>query len=227
MPEVETIELLWRLLPAALIIPFITFFLGRLGTTKERRLEYRTFFHAAEMKKDYGLTDYPQLKDGTKLLLPKQFEITQDVLAEQFQKNLFETPPKIDYIKLNAFGKSIITGCSMSIKVKNHSTNKNYDIRIALPILEKEEEVFIPFTCLENINEQADMYREKIEIKYTTQAGEKLLFESIIKENKKGEKTSIDRHSVRFLWFFYRPISSIRGEEAVWSTLESNAKERQ
>lgn len=226
MPEVETIELLWRLLPVALLVPFITFFLGRLGSNKERKLEYRTFFQATEMKAHFHLADNRFVRDGSKHLLPSHFKTSMEWL-EEMTKNpeaTINSFPRIDYVELGTFGKSILIACNIKIKVNDFSNNKDYEVKVSIPILEKEEEIFIPLTILDSEGKANEIFRKEIKIKYTTQAGEKLLYKSVRKVNKAGDIVATEKHSTKFLWFFYFPISSISGEDPVWTILQGRDK---
>lgn len=209
MSEIAILEVLWRFLPAVLLVPFITFFLGRLGNNKERKLEYRTFFHAIETLANYKLTNDPTLKNGTKHLLPHQFLSAKKIFDDRVKNPQLGTIPQILYLRLNVFGKSILTGCHIHIEIENE--DEDFDIDVALSVIAVEEQIFIPLDSLEMI--KTGMRVREIKIKYTTQAGEKMIFESIRNKNKDGDYIFIDKHSVRFLWFFNIPISSTRGPD--------------
>lgn len=224
MIDVSVIEMLWRFLPAILLVPFITFFLGRLGSNKERKLEYRTFFQVKEMSADYKLTNVPTLKTGTKHLLPKEFESAKEMIDERIKDPSLGKVPKIAYLNLSTFGKSIITGCDIYIKVGFMDQNqKNHELKISLSVLEKDEEIYIPIDSLE-MDDGGNMFVKEIRIKYMTQAGEKMLFKSIRRKTDIKDVIVNDKHSVKIFGFFYVPITSSKGNNIGWLVLKGNEK---
>src|SRR4051812_7577528 len=97
MPDLTTLELMWKLLPAALLVPFLTFFLGRLGNYQDRKLKYRTFIETDEIMATFKLKNYKnKIEEGTRLLIPKEYKSLEKEIDQKIKQ---ETSKDIGGIK--------------------------------------------------------------------------------------------------------------------------------
>ncbi|MDG4655547.1 hypothetical protein P6P90_04755 [Ectobacillus antri] len=216
------IKELWIILPAALLVPFITFFLGRLGSNKDRKLKYRTFIDIDEIVANYKLKNLPDVKNGTKLIIPEEYKgLEKEVDARIKRNELIST--KFNFLKIKPLGESIVTSGWISIKMRSTTGKERWSLSTSLPIISKDEEIYLPTDRLDKLN--VEYYLEEIKIKYQTQVGEKLIFKSTRRKNKGNETVVKDSHSVkRFLLFSY-DIQNSKGKNAEWIFL-NNEKDK-
>ncbi|MRX52358.1 hypothetical protein GJU41_00110 [Bacillus idriensis] len=221
MTGITLMEAFWRILPAVLIAPFITFFLGRLGNITDRKLEYRTFFDVDEVTANYKLKNMPNLKNGTKLIIPNQF-ISLEKEIENRIRNKSINPSKIQlaYLHVKPFGNGIITGSSISVTLRSVDKKESWKLDISLPILEQNEEIFIPMDRLDMY--EIEFFIEEIEMKYRTQAGEKMLYKSTRRKIENNETIVKISYSVKKFNLFYYPIDNQKGRNAGWIFLTND-----
>lgn len=220
MPEVETIELLWSLLPVALLVPFVTFFLGRVGTSTERKLEYRTFLYIDEITAKHNLKNMPAIKSGTKLFKPYEYQVLENRLATQGQDEILNIDNfEFKYLKIQSFGKSIVMSGSISIQMNNKSESEKWYLNVSLPILDVNEEIYIPVERVEMLG--INYYIKEVVINYRTQSGEEMRFKSISEHTAESSIVK-NIYSVKKFKLFFRPIDKYKGNNMQWSFLKGD-----
>ncbi|CAI8951346.1 PHB domain-containing protein [Priestia megaterium] len=223
MDKLTVVELLWKLLPAALVAPFITFGLGRLGSNTDRKLGYRTFIDIDEVRCQYKLENMPNLKSGTKLITTEAFKKVEKKIESMIEEENYDVSEgRFNYLKVKSYGKSIVTSGTISIKMVKEDKTDSWNLDIALPILEPNEEIFIPLDRLEDIGIVS--YIENIEIKYRTQSGERMRYKSVRKRNNPNnpKETSItNSYDVKKLNLYYWAIDKNKGRNSSWIFLDN------
>lgn len=220
LPAAATVELLWKLLPVALLVPFITFFLGRVGTNAERKLEYRTFLHVDEITAKYNLKNMPAIKSRTRLFKPYEYQGYETWLNKRAQDGTLNIDNfDLKYLKIQSFGKSIVTSGSISIKMNSQREDMVWYLNVSLPILDVNEEIYIPVERVAMLN--VSYYIKEVVINYRTQSGEKMRFKSTI---EKVEDSTIvkNTYSVKKFNLFFQPIDKHKGNNMQWSFLNGN-----
>lgn len=229
--DVETIELLWKILPVALIVPFITFFLGRLGNHRDRKLKYRTFIETDEILATYKLKDYKKnTEKGTRILIPKEYKSLEKDIKQKIEKETRDAlglsgATKIlnkswNYLKIKPLGESITTSCFIEIEMKCiQDETQKWDLKLSLPILKQNEEIFIPTDRLDKLD--IEYYISLIKISYQTQVGDKMLYKSI-RNRENGETIIEETHSIKSYFFFNQKIQSKKGSNIEWIFLEKD-----
>jgi hypothetical protein len=218
--DLSFIELFWKFLPAALLVPFITFFLGRLGNNLDKKLEYRTFLDVAELTANYKLKNMPNIKNGTKLIIPNEFSSLEKEIDSRIKNNtIMPAKAQLVYLKVKSFGKSIITSGSVSITIRSVDKQDSWNLDISLPILEVNEEVYIPMDRFDKY--EVEFYIEQILIKYRTQSGEKMLYKSTRRKNDNFETVVKNSISVKKLNLYYYAIDKNNGRNAGWIFLNT------
>lgn len=220
MTDISLMETFWKLLTAALLVPFITFFLGRIGSYKDRILEYRTFLDVDELMAKNKLENLPNLKNGTKLIIPKEYKSLEEEINGQIKLNKYDSNTKFSYLKIRPLGKSIITSGWLKVEMRSTKGIEKWYLICSLPIIEKDEEVYIPTDRIDKLN--IEYYIAEVTVKYQTQAGEKLLFKRSSRRNKNNETVVKDSHSVKKWKLFYCGIQNTKGSNAEWIFLNSD-----
>ncbi|PEM90661.1 hypothetical protein CN639_11030 [Bacillus toyonensis] len=225
MTDLTTIPTLmkdfWLILPAVLLVPFITYFLGRLGNNTDRILEYRTFLDIDEVKANYKLKNMPNLKSGTKLIIPEEFRSLKEEIDNRIKNKTYNTANyELLYLKIKSFGKSIVTSGLVSVTLRSVDKKESWNLDVSLPILEENEEIFIPLNRLDF--PEIEIYIEEIKIKYRTQSGEKMLYQSTREKNKINETVVKDSYSVKKFNLFYYAIDKNKGRNAGWIYLNND-----
>lgn len=214
--DVTMIEIVWRILPAALLVPFITYFLARIGNYNDRKLEYRTFIETDEIVASYKLKNLPNLKNGTRLIIPEEYKDFDNYINNSDPSSF----SKCNYLKIKTFGKSIITGVWISVTMKSNDRKKIWDLDISIPIIDVNEEIFIPIDRFDNYGE--DFYTGEIKINYQTQTGEKLLYKCIQSRNRRNETVVTNSHYLKKYHLFYRNINKNKGSNISWIFLNTD-----
>ncbi|MFD6206744.1 hypothetical protein [Peribacillus sp. NPDC060253] len=214
MTDLTMIEAFWRILPAALLVPFITFYLGRLGSYKDRKLKYRTFLDVDELVAKYRLENLPNLKNGTKLIIPKEHKSLEEEINDQIKQRKYDSNNTLNYLKISPLGESIITSGWLKVEMRSTKEKEKWYLVCSLPIIKKDEEVYIPTDQIDKLN--YEYYISEIKVKYQTQAGEKLLFKRSSRKNKKNETVVKDSHGVKKWNLFYYGIQNTNGSNAEW-----------
>ncbi|WP_141536327.1 hypothetical protein [Priestia megaterium] len=221
MTDLTTVELLWKLLPAALVVPFITFALGRLGNGADRKLEYRTFVDVGEVTANYKLKNMPNLKSGTKLITPKEYSSLEKEIEKRIKTNrLNPTTVQLIYLKVKTFGKSIVTSGTIGIKMRSADKTDSWSLDISLPILEPNEEIYIPLDRLDKY--EVEYYVEEVRVKYRTQSGERIFYRNLSQKNAYDKTVTINSYKVKKFNLFYFAIDKNKGRNAGWIFLDND-----
>ena len=204
---------------AAITVPFITFFLGRVNENYKTRLEYRTFLLIDEIKGQYHLKN-ALVKAGSKLLLPKSYESLENFIS---WKKLDRDPNftdvnKFNYLQIKSLGKSIIIGGFIKITLDNDEETL---IETVLPLLEPNGEVYVPLDVNYGNVSGKPYGVKKIWIEYQLQTGQKMKFVS--KRNFKKEQTVVkDSYWIKRFHLKYFRIHNLKSKNASWYYLNLN-----
>jgi hypothetical protein len=149
------------------------------------------------------------------LILPDGFKPLERKI-DQLIKNGHFTPSdsKMNFLKIKPFGESIITGGWVQLQMKSTYSGEEWTVEANLPILEKNEEIFIAIDKLENLN--IEYVLERIKIEYQTQSSENILYESVRRKNKDGEVVVTESHSAKRYKLFYKKIQNSKGGNMEW-----------
>lgn len=214
---------IWTIVPAALIAPFITFFLGRMASNFDKKLNHRTYLMIDEIQANYKLKNYKHFKDGTKLILPDSFKPLELKLDQLIKSgNFTPSESKMNFLKIKPFGESIITSGWVQLYLKSTYNGEKWTVETNLPILGKNEEIFIAIDKVEYLT--TEHLIEKIIIEYTTQANEKILYKSFRRKNKDNEILITESHSVKKYKLFYKKIQNSKTCNMEWLFLNSDNK---
>lgn len=198
---------------AMIIVAIISFITGRLNEKYKTNLEYRTFLDIEEILSSYNVGNSPTAKVGTKLLLPLSYKKLLNFLME---RRLDSDPDfiksnRFNYLKIRILGKSIIIGGEVKIIFEN---NENTLIEMNLPLLQPNEEIYIPLDIsFNNLWGNPEPIKE-IEIKYRLQTGQSMRFMSKRTQQDHGETRTDSYEILKF--FKYQKIHKYNGNDASW-----------
>ncbi|MFP7312754.1 hypothetical protein, partial [Bacillus safensis] len=206
---------------AAIIVPFITFILGRINEDLKVKFEYRTYVVLDEITGGYQLRDHPLVKRGAKLLLPKSYDGLEKFITDNrlHLDSDFTGASRFNYLQIKTIGKSIITGGHVEIELDNSAKSI---IETSLPFMSPNDEVYIPL----DIN-YGDVHGRKygikrIDISYQLQTGQRMKFKSIRTFRVGNETTIRDSHSVKKFRLFYWKTQSSKNKNMGWNYLNLN-----
>ncbi|MGF9946588.1 hypothetical protein ABEX44_25630 [Priestia megaterium] len=216
-------ETFWKYLPAALLVPCVAYFLGRWGSNTDRRLEYRTFMDIDEIEAEYKLKNMPDLKSGTRLIIPHEYLELEQSIKKMIKANTFRSSEsKLHYLKVKVLGESLITSGTVKLKMEqtdNSHKTESWNLDVSLPILEPNEEVFIPINRLEDL--VREFYIKEIEVKYRTQSGERMRYRSV--RRKRNNETIIrNSYGVKKFHLYYWSIDKNKGRNSSWTFLDNS-----
>ncbi|WHY74597.1 hypothetical protein [Fictibacillus enclensis] len=195
------------------IVPVLAFFFARLGSNWDKKLEYRTFLDVGTIVHNYRLKGCPTLKTGSKMITPKQFATLEEGLLDNTLP-----PVPITYLQIKPFGKSIITSCRVKVVLKEAKNGTQiWLLDISLPILNKEEEVYIPLDSLEM--KGSGYFVRHVKIDYETQVGEKFQF---IQNTFKVNEESHFYETTRVRKFIFLKSIQSKGDKAGYVTLTND-----
>lgn len=221
MMDLVTMKNFWVFLPPAILVAFITFFLGRLGTYKDRKLKYRTYLETDEIKATYKLKNHlSNIEDGTRLVIPKEYKDLEEVIKAQIKRGEYDSTNEWNYFKIQPMGESIIPSGSLNLTMRSTEGKNIWHLTCSLPLIGKEEAIYIPTDRLGRMG--IEYYIAEIKIMYQTQSGEKLLYKSSRRKNSKGETVITESHSVKKYKLYYSSIHSSKGSNMEWIFLNKD-----
>ncbi|MFJ9291041.1 hypothetical protein [Bacillus halotolerans] len=201
---------------AAIIVPFITFILGRINEDHKVKFEYRTFMVMDQITAKYHLKNAPFVKRGAKLLMPKSYEsLEKFIIGKRLDEDEnFTDVTRFNYLQIRTVGKSIITGCYIKIKLGN---DEESIIESSIPFMLPEEEIYIPLDIKYSDVMNRAYGIKRIDVWYQLQTGQRMKYKSIRSFNQKDNETIIkDTHSVKKYHLFYWRIQNIRAKNMGW-----------
>ncbi|AOL27384.1 hypothetical protein NRS6186_09370 [Bacillus subtilis] len=211
---------------AAIIVPFITFILGRINEDHKVKFEYRTFMVMDEITGKYHLKNAPFVKKGSKLLLPKSYEsLEKFIIGKRLdQDENFTDVSRFNYLQVRTVGKSIITGGYIKIKLGNDDESI---IETSLPFMLPDDEVYIPLDIThENVTNRKYGIK-RIDVWYQLQTGQRMKYKSVRSFKEEENETIIkDSHSVKKFHLYYWKIQNLRGKNMGWYYLNLNKSEQ-
>lgn len=123
----------------------------------------------------------------------------------------FTKSNRFNYLKIRILGKSIIIGGEVKIIFEN---NENTLIEMNLPLLQPNEEIYIPLDIsFNNLWGNPEPIKE-IEIKYRLQTGQSMRFMSKRTQQDHGETRTDSYEILKF--FKYQKIHKYNGNDASW-----------
>ncbi len=206
---------------AAIIVPFITFILGRINEDYKVKFEYRTFVMLDEITGTYHLRNNPLVQRGAKLLLPKSYDGLQKFIKEKrlHLDDNFTGTSRFNYLQIKTIGKSIITGGHVKITLGNADESI---IETSLPFMTPNDEVYIPLDINYGDVSGNNYGIKKIDISYQLQTGQRMKYKSVRTFHEENETTIKDSHSVKKFHLFYWEIQSSKNKNMGWNYLNLN-----
>ncbi|PRS09035.1 hypothetical protein C6X95_18575 [Bacillus pumilus] len=206
---------------AAIIVPFITFILGRINEDHKVKFEYRTFVVINEITGTYHLRNYPLVQRGARLLLPKSYDALEKFIKGNrlhLDSNFINTS-RFNYLQIKTIGKSIITGGHAKIKLGNADESI---IETSLPFMSPNDEVYIPLDTNYGDVHGQNYGIKRIDISYQLQTGQRMKYKSVRTFHEGNETTIKDSHSVKRFHLFYWEIQSAKNKNMGWNYLNLN-----
>lgn len=180
----------------------VVYGLGRYSASKDRKRNYRSYLKTESMNANYNLKNALP-KDGSKLIITENYEpIRQKIRDLKLDKDdKFVKGTYLGYMQFKNLGPGLIIEADVELHMS--STNRSWTTKTTLPIMDKDEEIYVSTDNLEALNEYYVV--DEITVIYKTQQNETIKY---VYKNVQDEK-DLEMQNITESYYLKQPFTNI------------------